>query len=754
MNYLNYKELDVRDKRSPWADYLNNYKNNSNFKFKNNKYRPIDDDTVNKMKLCYEDNKEKNKRRKVRYYNIRASFDIETTSMIVEGYKKAHMYIWQFCIDGVVYVGRNLEELKTFLDNLKEQLGLNQLLRLVIYVHNLGYEFQFIQSILNKDMVVFADSPREPMYINDLEGFEFRCSYRLTGLGLSKVADNLPKEYDWLKKTDGLDYSKIRHEFTPMTDEEMEYCINDVLILDAYIKTNIQDSNQYDLATIPLTNTGFVRDYCRKRCMKNDDYKKKIGNLKLQTDEFIMLRRAFQGGFTHANASYVDEVIEDVNSIDFTSSYPTVMIAEKFPMSVGRRIYKPKFEEIEEYRKGNCCVFNIVYKNLRLKESSPDCPISYSKCITKPIKYILSDSDIRDGVIPENNGRIYSAEVCELIVTDMDFDTINDYYNYESAELKGGYYYKAGYLPSDFVRCVLNLYKDKTELKDVEGKEQEYLLSKGMLNSCYGMCVTNFVKPHVTFNEGWVTTPTDLREEVDKQNDDAKRFLFYPWGVWIRAYARRNLLKSMLEFGSDYIYADTDSIKFLNYDKHKKFIKWYNKDIQIKLEKAIKYHKRYGKNFEYDVNDLKPKTIKGKEKPLGVWDDDGHYKKFKTLGAKRYVYEKDNGQFCITIAGLPKKKGAEAILNKCDGNIDSCFEFFNDNMTVAEKGLKQASCYIDEETSYLCTDYNGFTCEVVSPSAIYLGDTSFTLKLTDRFKLYVDLLKEKYNNEIRKREVL
>ena len=82
------------------------------------------------------------------------------------------------------------------------------------------------------------------------------------------------------------------------------------------------------------------------------------------------------------------------------------------------------------------------------------------------------------------------------------------------------------------------------------------------------------------------------------------------------------------ELEEDYIYADTDSVKITNAEKYQKYFNDYNKNIMDKIKLCLDTRKL---NIELAI----PKTIKGIEKPLGVWDFDGHYEKFKTLGAKR-----------------------------------------------------------------------------------------------------------------------
>ena len=54
------------------------------------------------------------------------------------------------------------------------------------------------------------------------------------------------------------------------------------------------------------------------------------------------------------------------------------------------------------------------------------------------------------------------------------------------------------------------------------------------------------------------------------------------------------------------------------------------------------------KTLEYynlNPNLLSPKTVKGEIKPLGVWDFEGYYTRFKTLGAKRYLVEEDDNLY-------------------------------------------------------------------------------------------------------------
>lgn len=652
-------------------------------------------------KCCHYQNK------KIWYCNLACSFDIETSSFYNEkGEKQAIMYIWQFAIFDNVILGRTWNDFFILLDSLVKFYELNENNRLVCYIHNLSYEFQFIRKLFEwKD--IFATDERKPLYACTKNGIEFRCSYRLSGYSLAVLAKNLTRHIID-KKVGDLDYSLIRHSDTFISDDEIGYCVNDVLIVTSYIEECIEDYG--DISKIPLTQTGKVRRYVRELTLKDDDYKYMIRKLELRTMEYIQLRKAFQGGFTHANPMYALQECKDVTSYDFTSSYPTVMVCEKFPMSKGKYIGAVSVEALKYYAQNYCCLFDLKLTNCISKYNFENI-LSFSKCF-RIKNYVL------------NNGRVFSAEELFTTITELDFEVICKFYSFDDIEIRNLYIYEKGYLPKSFIMAILNLYNDKTQLKGVQGKEIEYLHSKEMLNSCYGMAVTDLLNDEYIYkNNEWSTEKTNIDNAIEDYNKDRNRFLFYPWGVWVTAYARRNLFTGIYECKNDYIYADTDSIKIFNAEKHKKYIDNYNLVIESKLNDMCKY-------YNIDFNLCKPKTKDGIEKMLGVWDFDGKYKIFKSLGAKRYmVYTADN-KLSLTVSGVNKKIAVPYLMNKYNNDIEKIFNVFDD-LLVFPKGAngKKILTYIDLEQKGIVKDYLGNIKEYDEKSSIFMEDTEYNLNI-------------------------
>lgn len=664
--------------------------------------------------------------KKKTYINLECAFDIETTSTYVGEDKIAFMYLWTMGIgDGEQVIhGRTWESFIEVCNNLQQHFNLSDDRILICYVHNLAFEFQFMRKYFNW-LEVFSIDERKPIKALTSLGIEFRDSYILSSFALSRLAKNLLNHK--IEKLEGdLDYDKIRHSETPITDNELKYAINDVVIILNYINEQIEMYG--DITKIPLTNTGRVRQYVRNNCYytsrshsksskgKYDRYRKLMGDLELTQEVYDMCKRAFMGGFTHANANYMGKVVEDVTSIDFSSSYPAVMLSEYFPMSEGMKTEFTKEKDFNWYRQNFALIFDVRFTNIRSKISFENY-LSESKCF-----------ELENPII--NNGRVYSADTLSTTITDVDFNIIENAYEWDSIQVANVYRFYRGYLPKAIIESVIKLYEDKTVLKDVEGKEAEYVISKGMLNSVYGMSVTDIVRDDIIYVDDWDVGLADPIEQLEKYNKSRSRFLYYPWGIWITAYARRNLWMGIMNMKDDYIYSDTDSVKFINYDKYKPFINKYNNNLLNKVKNMCDYYK-------LDFNRLSPKTKDGVVKPIGIWELDGQYTRFKTLGAKRYLVEFNNEDVVMTVAGLSKTNGVEYLKRNSKDNTE-VFNKFNDEMYIpSEQTGKMTHTYIDVEMDTPILDYTGIEIDVKVLSSVHLEKVDFTLSIS---KQYVDFI--------------
>lgn len=674
--------------------------------------------------------------KKIEYGNVACTIDIESSSFIDnDGNKTATMYAFTLGINGISYLGRTYEDLLEMLNIISLKYGLvaNQK-HLIFYVHNLGYEFQFFRKWFNW-IKVFSLAPREPLKaICDL-GIELRCSYLLSGYGLETVGKHLTK-YPVDKKVGDLDYRLIRLSTTPLTETEKGYILNDGLVVMAYIQESIESHG--NITKLPMTKTGEVRKYCRDSCLYASGHKKDVstyinyhrmmlGLSITSLNEYKQLKRAFMGGFTHANGFYTDKVVNNVTSFDFTSAYPSVMITEKYPMGRGELIELKSKEEFFKNIELYCCIFDVTFYNIEETEFYEH-PISTSQC------YVKENFET-------DNGRLVRADKVSMTITEQDYFIFKKFYKWDKMTVKNFRRYKRGYLPTPFVKSILDLYKKKTELKGVKGSELEYMYSKEQLNSCYGMCVTNICRDEITYDTEtgeWGSQEPNYIEQLEKYNKNKQRFLSYAWGIYVTAYNRRNLFTAIYECKNDYVYSDTDSVKIRNKDKHIDYFNRYN-EIQLKkLEKSMKHHKL---PMEY----VTPKTIKGTVKVLGVWDEEGTYQRFKTLGAKRYMVEEDN-EVNITVSGLNKRECVPYLYHEYKTN-DKLFEIFTDNLYIPnlyQEGEelkcatgKRTHTYIDVERKGTIKDYLGNYGNYYDKSSIHIIESDYSLSLSNEYINYL-----------------
>lgn len=690
-----------------------------------------------------------NELRTIYYYNIPTSFDIETTSFFrLNGNareKCACMYIWTFNFCGHSVIGRTWEDFIKLCNMLNVELNLKGDTRLVCYVHNLAFDFQFFRGWLEWTSV-FSLSKYKPLYAVCTLNIEFRCSYLLSGYSLAKLSEQLTI-FNIKKMVGDLDYTLLRHSETTITKKELVYVINDGKIVVAYIAERIiKDGN---IAKIPLTKTGYVRQYCRESCFNGGTHKRAkyihlMRGMQLTVEQYDMAKRAFQGGYTHCNPLYSHRTMKDVTSFDFTSSYPAVMVAEKFPMSSGEEIEIKTSNDFYQNIKKYCCVFECIFTDLEPRIYF-DNYISSSRCY-------ISKRDRRENESLEeykentktviSNGRLVRGSIVRTTITEQDYLIIEQTYKWSSMKIVKFVRYRKAYLPTDLVKAILYLYRDKTTLKGVVGKEEEYLNAKENINAVYGMMVTDIIRDKILFDtNGWHDPiKLSLAEKCDaigKYNKSSSRFNFYLQGVYVTAYARRNLWSGILEFGYDYIYSDTDSIKVINADRHMEYIESYNRRIKNQLIKACRYH-------DIDESYIEPETIEGIKKPLGAWDFDGHYSRFRSLGAKRYMIEYSNdsrnkkalhGKINITVSGVNKNAAMPYLLATYK---DSVFDEFKEGLYIPpEYTGKNTHTYIDEPIEGDLVDYNGVKGHFLEKSIVHLCPADYHLSLSDEYLGYI-----------------
>ena len=676
----------------------------------------------------------------VEYYNVPAAFDIETSSFYDNGNKRAIMYHWQFAFGPLATHGRTWKELDLFLSILSHTLSLNENKRLIVYVHNLAFEFFWMHKRFDFGKVFFIDENKPAYAIDTNNWIEYRCSLKLSGKSLQQVGKDLVK-YQIEKKTGDLDHNKIRTPITPLTDKELGYCENDVRVLTSYIQEKIESDG--NIIKIPLTLTSYVRNFCRKSCYSDwHKYNQFIHGLTINsTGEYKKLRYAFRGGFTHANVKYIDMLLEKVGSTDISSSYPTRMVLRKFPMSQAKHIVSQLTErEALKILKTKRCIFTLDLYNVVPKYTF-ESPLSISKCQRSTL----------EGVV-ENNGRVFSAKHVRTICTEQDFDTFMKFYDSPGFVISDLFYYDPDYLPLPFVKSILELYEAKTKLKGIADKVIEYTLKKGMLNSAYGMSVTDIIRAILEYSKDAYCrkVAADMAEALTKYNKNIKRFLYYPWGIWVTAFARHQLFLAIEELKDDYVYSDTDSTKYRHPDKHKAYFETFNAK-QIEIIKYIAAKRNIPeKMFIPEVGN--------KQYPIGVWDFEGVYDRFKTLGAKRYLWEKYNqkqkyidkygidnipddlvfdeegNQFQLTVAGANKKFACEYLVR-----TGHPFESFTKDLIIPAFEIRNGTeipcsgrsvlTYFNEPASGTVVDYLGNSYEYSEESYIHFENAEYTLTM-------------------------
>lgn len=590
------------------------------------------------------------------YKNIVCAFDIETTRLykdqfrITDGVLRqdyiSFMYVWMLQVGrGITVIGRYWEEFKNLLSYISGVMEEDE--RLVIYVHNLSYEFSFLRDsqVIGQEInnpSVFCLRPRKICkFLAFHDHIEFRCSYIHSNMSLDEFTKKLKVKHQ--KLTGELDYRKLRYPWTPLDPEtELPYCINDVLGLVECIYKELELYND-TLYTIPLTSTGYVRRSLREALKPKSEY---INRIAPSIETYTLIREAIRGGNTHASRFYAGKKLPGpIWSVDRSSSYPDVQINGRFPVT--EFWSPPKGEEhsmkaiLAKMKQDRAILARLKFRNIRLKNQWEGCPyIAADKC------RLIEDAAF-------DNGRILEAKTLETTITDIDLRIITHDYDWDRVEVLEWQYARYGNLPEEMKEVIKSYYKDKTELKGVEGKEVQYEKSKNLLNAVFGCSCMDPVRLAISYDNGEYKTGALIDKEFHEGTlEEFKEFLLdtsnpvmpYQWGCWTTALARFQLSLLIWLCADRFIYCDTDSVYYWG----KIDFSEYNRE---RKESSIKNH-AYAEDPAGVIHYMG--TVEPDEKKAP-------YQEFKTLGAKKYAYRDKNGKLHITISGVVKKEGADEL---------------------------------------------------------------------------------------------
>ena len=578
-----------------------------------------------------------------------------------------------------------------------------------MYIHNFSFEFQFLINVLQFDYV-FARQARKPLFA-EWSTYQFRCSYFLTNMSLATWAEQ--RKLSVQKLVGDLDYTILRTPKTKLTDTELAYCFNDVLVM--YFGL-LQYKEKYGhIIDIPFTQTGEVRKEVIDRMNVSSEYKYRKRCIKLipeTIEDYSLLCDCLMGGYAHSNAVHTNVVLDNVFSKDISSSYPTVMCLEKYPMTY--------FEETipcNDYFNNDNYSYIITFDVEHLCSKHWNTWLSFSKC-AKIKGYYL------------DNGRVLKADYVQLTLTNVDYEMFQLCYDFDNLNIIGFRVSSNNYLSPTFVKYILELYGNKTTLKGIKEKEPLYMKSKQYINSMYGMMVTKNITDTIEFEEDrWKKELLDEKNFYTKIASEKKKlsktFGAFQFGVWVTAYARRNLWKGILALDYNVAYCDTDSIKYIDCDTD--FFERYNKEIEIR------------ENMRADMLGIPrdkfcPRDKNGIPHRLGIFDDDGQYKKFKTLGAKKYCYVDNDDKLHMTVSGV--RKSAVSQLHDID-------DFKDGTVFDVEHAQKLIMSYEDDMSSIVWNkgQYDEFYSNY--QYGICAQPTTYSLGITEDYESILTMVQNK-----------
>lgn len=655
------------------------------------------------------------------------------------------IYQWAICIKQKIFVyGRRPSELIDFLCKCAEHYELNNEKRIIIYIHNMQYDFAYLKKYLSQyDPQIKALAIDNHCVLTvDVLGFRFICSYKLTNLSLAVLSDKYAKRY--IKAVGEIDYNVLRYQDSELTDDDWFYMFSDVASQYDGVKEYLSMNGYTFAADAPFTSTGFVRVECRKSAKKCDKWHEEFQKSALSLSDYRLCRQAFMGGITICSWRYSGKTIREkaitiktesgketsvikLGHKDFTSRYPATQMLDYMPTGKPMRYgHISDKNELNALLNKYCCVFMLTLENVRLKKGVTAPYIPSSKCLG--VATTTNSKGVKAPDWLKINGKIVYCKKMTIAVTELDFYWIKRQYTASAVYVSDMICFKRGKMPDWLKSKVMEYFKNKCTLKHEE--PILYTKSKNLLNGIYGMTATAIIRPSYEINQDSIIgkviaadKDADDESKLKKYYSSHNSFMSYQWSVYTTAHSR-NYLMQMIEATGDgdghidkknpenddlteiyknFLYCDTDSVFYIITPENEIRMKKFTEEC---IDRAINGNAYIGDNY------------------LGAPTNEPHIRAFRGLHSKCYAMEELNEktgkhQLNVVIAGIPKKaikwqKGKPVKRSNAWelGNVDN----LEDGFTFAHCGGTR--CVYNDIRPIEIRDINGHKTELATSAVI------------------------------------
>lgn len=609
-------------------------------------------------------------------------------------------YLWGIIVDGKVETGRGLSSFLSKLEDISKG-------GIIVYMYDLKYLYGYIEGLEGIGLRLKIEKEDGTITSFHVRGITFKSISALTCDRNRGHFNNIDVDYE----------RRLKHDRSVLDNSEYTNMSKMLVNEYSYIKSLCEEYK--GLENIPKTRASIVQLKYRSSCFgfnafnpksfldkKNRiemrKYQKRFGffdytSSNLHTfpifgvDHYKFLKKCFVGGYCGYNLNKLNHTIKDVKCYDFTSSYPTRLLEYKYPTKFIGRKYNVSEEEAKYLNSRYWTLLEVELSNLELRDGKCCAPIRIIK--DRANKGVRTIKEV-DG-LQTNERFVIGAKRITLTLSYTDLISYSWFYKWDSIKYNYVEWYYADYLPVGYQKVVLDTFINKSLYKG-EGSYKE-ITAKAECNISWGLFWSGFYRDI----EKDIKDYNRCRGVFDRRTSDVR------WAIACTSYARRDLLYIINELGNDWDYSDSDSVYFEN--DHNDLID----DVNLKT------HNRLSLNpLLKDVNLNIENFNKTRVSTLGKLTFDGSYKRFKTIGCKTYLCQKEDDSYKLVYSGLSDFN--VEFLN----NIDA-FKWFD------------KKCSVPAEYCTKCTGYTSFG-KVDKDVIDYKGVKSHIVLAGGYYRRYID----------------